>query len=73
MVTKGQLRDAWYGGSCSRSALSAATRAATGCGGCGDDLDAFCSWMVKTSCPRGDDPAARDHDSATDPQLGALR
>jgi assimilatory nitrate reductase electron transfer subunit len=48
MVTKGQLRDAWYGGACGRAALSAATRAATGCGTCGDDLDAVAVWLADT-------------------------
>lgn len=48
MVTKGQLRDAWYGGACGRAALSSATRAATGCGTCGDDLDAIATWLADT-------------------------
>jgi assimilatory nitrate reductase electron transfer subunit len=48
MVTKGQLRDAWYGGACGRAALSSATRAATGCGTCGDDLDAIAAWLAET-------------------------
>jgi assimilatory nitrate reductase electron transfer subunit len=47
MVTKGQLRDAWYRGSCGRAALSAATRAATGCGTCGDDLEAIAAWLAQ--------------------------
>ncbi len=66
MVTKGQLRGAWYGGACDRAALSAATRAATGCGTCGDDLDAFASWLAET------DPGQAV--PVTDPQPeGALR
>lgn len=44
-VTKAQLRNAWYGGATSRAELSTATRAATGCGGCRDDLDAFAAWL----------------------------
>jgi assimilatory nitrate reductase electron transfer subunit len=48
MVTKRQLRDAWYGGACGRAALSAATRAATGCGTCGADLDAVTAWLAGT-------------------------
>jgi assimilatory nitrate reductase electron transfer subunit len=52
MVTKAQLRDAWYSGAASRPALSAATRAATGCGGCARDVDAFATWLGST------DPAA---------------
>jgi len=59
MVTKGQLRTAWYGGAASRAALSAATRAATGCGGCGDDLDAVTAWL--TLCdPNQADPAKKE-------------
>jgi assimilatory nitrate reductase electron transfer subunit len=49
MVTKAQLRNAWYDGAASRAALSAATRAATGCGGCASDLDAFAAWIASTS------------------------
>jgi assimilatory nitrate reductase electron transfer subunit len=48
MVTKERLRDAWYGGATSRAALSAATRAATGCGGCRDDIGAFADWLAST-------------------------
>lgn len=48
MVTKRQLRDAWYRGACGRAALSAATRAATGCGTCGDDLDVMAAWLAET-------------------------
>ncbi len=47
-VTKAQLRDAWHGGATSRAQLSTATRAATGCGGCGDDLDAFTVWLTRS-------------------------
>jgi len=53
MVTKGQLRDAWYRGACGRAALSAATRAATGCGTCGDDLDAMAEWLAQTDASQG--------------------
>jgi assimilatory nitrate reductase electron transfer subunit len=72
MVTKGQLRDAWYGGACSRAALSAATRAATGCGTCGDDLDAVASWLTETDpsqplCNEAVSNQVGDH------QEGALR
>jgi len=59
MVTKGQLRTAWHSGAASRAALSAATRAATGCGGCGDDLDAVTAWL--TLCdPDQADPAKKE-------------
>ena len=56
MVTKGQLRSAWHGGASNRAALSAATRAATGCGTCGDDLDAVTAWLTKTD-PNQKEPA----------------
>jgi assimilatory nitrate reductase electron transfer subunit len=46
MVTKAQLRDAWYEGATSRAALCSATRAATGCGGCGGDIDDFTDWLA---------------------------
>ncbi len=65
MVTKGQLRDAWYGGACGRAALSSATRAATGCGTCGDDLDAVAAWLAETDpsqstdLPQDKEPALR--------------
>jgi assimilatory nitrate reductase electron transfer subunit len=59
MVTKGQLRSAWYGGASNRAALSAATRAATGCGTCGDDLDAVTAWL--TLCdPNQADPNQKE-------------
>ena len=61
MVTKGQLRDAWYRGACGRAALSAATRAATGCGTCGDDLDAMTTWLAET------DPSQAAPTSPTSP------
>lgn len=46
MVTKAALRDAWYRGAASKPELSAATRAATGCGTCGDDIEAFAAWLT---------------------------
>lgn len=58
MVTKGQLRDAWYGGACGRAALSSATRAATGCGTCGDDLDAIAAWLAETAPSQAADQTA---------------
>jgi assimilatory nitrate reductase electron transfer subunit len=82
MVTKGQLRDAWYGGACSRAALSAATRAATGCGTCGADLDAVASWLTETdpSQPVCDQAASNQtvsnqtvSNQTGDHQEGALR
>jgi assimilatory nitrate reductase electron transfer subunit len=59
MVTKGQLRDAWYGGACGRAALSAATRAATGCGTCGDDLETIAAWLAETDPNQEKEPALR--------------
>jgi assimilatory nitrate reductase electron transfer subunit len=59
MVTKAQLRDAWYDGATSRPALCAATRAATGCGGCGSDIDAFADWLARTDPVSP--PAPADH------------
>ncbi len=58
MVTKGQLRDAWYRGACGRAALSAATRAATGCGTCGDEVDAVASWLAETDPSQASAPGA---------------
>ncbi|HET9081325.1 MAG TPA: FAD-dependent oxidoreductase [Trebonia sp.] len=83
MVTKGQLRDAWYRGACGRDALSAATRAATGCGTCGDDLDAVAAWLAETgpspngarepaiasrADPPGGQPDDPDSGQSADPQ-----
>jgi assimilatory nitrate reductase electron transfer subunit len=49
MVTKAALRDAWYrGATCARD-LSSATRAATGCGSCGDDVAGFATWLAAVS------------------------
>jgi assimilatory nitrate reductase electron transfer subunit len=61
MVTKRQLRDAWYRGACGRAALSAATRAATGCGTCGDDLGAMAAWLAES------DPSQSTPTSLTSP------
>jgi assimilatory nitrate reductase electron transfer subunit len=48
MVTKATLRDAWHRGATSKKELSCATRAATGCGTCGDDVEALATWMAET-------------------------
>lgn len=48
MVTKAALRDAWYRGATCAKDLSAATRAATGCGTCGDEVGAFATWLAET-------------------------
>jgi assimilatory nitrate reductase electron transfer subunit len=60
MVTKAALRDAWYRGATCAKELSAATRAATGCGTCGDDVAAFATWLA------GTDPSSADTDSVPD-------
>jgi assimilatory nitrate reductase electron transfer subunit len=60
MVTKAALRDAWYRGATCAKKLSAATRAATGCGTCGDDVDALAAWLSAT------DPST----AGTDPDPG---
>jgi assimilatory nitrate reductase electron transfer subunit len=79
MVTKRQLRDAWYRGACGPAALSAATRAATGCGTCGDDLDAMAAWLAETDpsqaspaaqAPPADEPADEiDREAEKEPAL----
>jgi hypothetical protein len=66
MVTKARLRDAWYGGASSRTALSSATRAATGCGGCRSDIDAFADWLACTDPATPPDHAPRFAASALD-------
>lgn len=58
-VTKAALRNAWHRGATSRAALTTATRAATGCGGCRDDLDAFAAWLTQTD-PRQTDPNRKE-------------
>jgi len=67
MVTKGQLRDARHGGARSRAALSAPTRAATGCGTCRDDLAATACW------PRDTDPSRTELSQAEPGPAGAGR
>jgi assimilatory nitrate reductase electron transfer subunit len=49
MVTKAALRDAWYRGAACARDLSSATRAATGCGSCGDDVADFATWLAAVS------------------------
>ncbi|WP_369184851.1 FAD-dependent oxidoreductase [Streptomyces sp. Y1] len=44
-VTKNDLVAAWRAGARERSALVRATRATTGCGGCGDAVADLCRWL----------------------------
>lgn len=44
-VTKGALVTAWRAGATSPPALARATRAGTGCGGCGDTVAGICAWL----------------------------
>ena len=66
MVTKTALRDAWYRGATSAKELSAATRAATGCGTCGGDVAAFAAWLAET------DPSPADTDTTPDEKEAVL-
>ncbi|MGE0297785.1 FAD-dependent oxidoreductase [Pseudonocardia sp.] len=45
-VTKGALVTAWRAGATDPGALRRATRAATGCGSCGDTVDGICAWLA---------------------------
>lgn len=65
MVTKAALRDAWYRGATSRQELSAATRAATGCGTCGDDIEGFAAWLTDADPNRRHPP--NEASAATEP------
>ncbi|CAM2943452.1 FAD-dependent oxidoreductase [Prescottella defluvii] len=47
-VTKSSLTGAWRAGARSVSALAAATRATTGCGGCGSAVEGICEWLRTT-------------------------
>lgn len=61
MVTKAALRDAWFRGATCANDLSAATRAATGCGTCGDDVAAFATWLSETDPSQpGPDPYQKE-------------
>ncbi|SDZ38648.1 assimilatory nitrate reductase electron transfer subunit [Amycolatopsis xylanica] len=44
-VTKGRLVEAWKSGACSVAELATATRATTGCGGCGDAVRGIAEWL----------------------------
>lgn len=46
-VTKGALVTAWRAGATDPGALRRATRAATGCGSCGDTVAGICAWLAE--------------------------
>ena len=46
-VTKGALVAAWRAGATDPAALRRATRAATGCGSCGDTVAGICAWLAE--------------------------
>ncbi len=50
-VTKGALVTAWRAGATDVAALGRATRAGTGCGGCGDAVRGICSWLAESDPP----------------------
>ncbi|PTR31689.1 assimilatory nitrate reductase electron transfer subunit [Rhodococcus sp. OK519] len=47
-VTKSSLTTAWRAGARSVAALATATRATTGCGGCGSAVEGICEWLRTT-------------------------
>lgn len=50
-VTKGALVAAWRGGATDVAAMSRVTRAATGCGSCGDTVKGICAWLAESDPP----------------------
>ncbi|OZM84333.1 FAD/NAD(P)-binding oxidoreductase [Pseudonocardia sp. MH-G8] len=50
-VTKGALVAAWRDGHTDVGALARATRATTGCGGCGDTVRGICAWLAESDPP----------------------
>jgi assimilatory nitrate reductase electron transfer subunit len=54
-VTKGALVAAWRAGHTDVPALARATRATTGCGGCGDTVRGICDWLGSAD-PLSDTP-----------------
>lgn len=56
-VSRAALRQAWQDGARDLYALVAATRATTGCGGCADDVRAWCAQAGAGSAPRPGDAA----------------
>ncbi|WP_433687212.1 FAD-dependent oxidoreductase [Micromonospora carbonacea] len=62
-VSKGALVACWRAGARTVAAMSAATRAGTGCGGCRDALAGIVGWLAEVD-PAADEPAGPP---ATDP------
>ncbi len=60
-VSKGALVACWRAGARTVAALSAATRAATGCGGCRDAVAGIAAWLTEAD-PPGGDAGSRDAD-----------
>lgn len=60
-VTKSHLTGAWRAGARSVAALATATRATTGCGGCGSTVQGICEWL-RSSDPPDSDPQATQQD-----------
>ena len=64
-VTKNQLTSAWRSGADSVPALAAATRATTGCGGCGDLVEGICTWLRSTEpAPNHEAPEVTQEEGA---------
>ncbi|GAB3084662.1 FAD-dependent oxidoreductase [Micromonospora schwarzwaldensis] len=61
-VTKGALVACWRGGARSVAALSGATRAATGCGGCRDAVAGIAAWLAEVDPPTTDEARETDAD-----------
>ncbi len=60
-VTKSSLTGAWRAGARSVAALATATRATTGCGGCGSAVEGICEWLRTT------DPQNEHDEDTTQP------
>ena len=50
-VTKGALVAAWRDGHTDVGAVARATRATTGCGGCGETVRGICAWLAESDPP----------------------
>ncbi|MGC4887750.1 FAD-dependent oxidoreductase [Micromonospora sp. DT227] len=61
-VTRGALVAGWRAGARSVAALSAATRAATGCGGCRDAVTGIAAWLAEADPPTTDEVRETDAD-----------
>jgi assimilatory nitrate reductase electron transfer subunit len=58
-VIKGELVNAWSGGARTPAALSATTRAGTGCGSCVSAVEGLCTWLNEAD-PLPDIPAGQE-------------